>query len=318
MVVGVDVEPPEQLFLPRRQRLGADRLDVGEGQQAEHLQPLFDADQRGELPDDLGILGVAAERDHATSAGGCAIRNSTSRARLGRRARAARTCCARHPHALGGVVLVAPFADVVAAAAPAPAARAPRDRASSAAKRSRLGVAGVGEPLEVPDGQQRVLVDRVLVVEVAHHAAGDRLELAGTSGRAGRSRASPTAARRGPAAASGTRSSAVAMRRRRKEVLGAKPLGVLLDAAPAPRRRRRQSCVDRRLEGGAATSPAARPPRRASMKRMPSRDATRFDADRHRRGLAAPTRATRVDDARVPEVVAHQPLDALAAAAAPG
>ena len=33
------------------------------------------------------------------------------------------------------------------------------------------------EPLEIADGQQRVLVDRVLVVEVAHDAAGDRLEL---------------------------------------------------------------------------------------------------------------------------------------------
>ena len=33
------------------------------------------------------------------------------------------------------------------------------------------------QPLEVADRQQRVLVDRVLVIEVAHHAAADRLEL---------------------------------------------------------------------------------------------------------------------------------------------
>ena len=46
VVVGVDVEAPEQLLAPRRQRVRADRLDVGQRQQAQHLQPLFDADQR--------------------------------------------------------------------------------------------------------------------------------------------------------------------------------------------------------------------------------------------------------------------------------
>ena len=36
---------------------------------------------------------------------------------------------------------------------------------------------GRAQPLEIADRQQRVLVDRVLVVEVAHHPPGDRLEL---------------------------------------------------------------------------------------------------------------------------------------------
>ena len=63
LVVRVDVEPPQQLLLPRRQRLRADGLDVGERHEAEHLQPLFDADELGELPDDVRIFRVAAERD---------------------------------------------------------------------------------------------------------------------------------------------------------------------------------------------------------------------------------------------------------------
>ena len=60
-VVGVDVEPPEQLFLPGRQRLRADRADVGERQQAQHLQLLFGPTSAANARDDLGILGVAQE-----------------------------------------------------------------------------------------------------------------------------------------------------------------------------------------------------------------------------------------------------------------
>ena len=63
MVVGVHVQLPEQLFTPRRQRLEADRLDVDPRQQAEHLQPLLDANQVGKTADDRRVLGVAAERD---------------------------------------------------------------------------------------------------------------------------------------------------------------------------------------------------------------------------------------------------------------
>ena len=63
VIVGVHIEPPEQLLAPRRQRVRADRLDVDQRQQAQHLQALFDADQIGQLADDLRILSVAAERD---------------------------------------------------------------------------------------------------------------------------------------------------------------------------------------------------------------------------------------------------------------
>ena len=34
MIVGVDIEPPEQVLAPRRQRLRVDRLDVDECEQA--------------------------------------------------------------------------------------------------------------------------------------------------------------------------------------------------------------------------------------------------------------------------------------------
>ena len=63
VVVGVDVEPPQQLFLPRRQRVRADRADVGQRHEAQHLQPVLGADEVGELLDDVRVLGVAAERD---------------------------------------------------------------------------------------------------------------------------------------------------------------------------------------------------------------------------------------------------------------
>src|SRR6266478_2977762 len=55
LVVGIDVQPPEQLFLPGCERLEADGFDVGQGQEAEHLQSLSHPDQRGEPPDRLRI-----------------------------------------------------------------------------------------------------------------------------------------------------------------------------------------------------------------------------------------------------------------------
>ena len=63
LVVCVDVEAPQELRLPGCQGFQAHGLDVGERQEAEHLQPILDADQLGELPDDFGILRVAPERD---------------------------------------------------------------------------------------------------------------------------------------------------------------------------------------------------------------------------------------------------------------
>ena len=97
VVVGVDVQPPEQLFLPRRQRLGADRLDVGERQQAEHLQPLFDADQlrrtAGRSPDPRCRAGTRP----ATSRRWLAMRNSTIVRAPRPSARAASNMSLRHP-----------------------------------------------------------------------------------------------------------------------------------------------------------------------------------------------------------------------------
>ena len=69
VVVGVDVQPPEEFRLPRRQRLRTDCLDVDERHQAEHLQPFFGADERCELLDDVGIFGVAPKRGESTSGG---------------------------------------------------------------------------------------------------------------------------------------------------------------------------------------------------------------------------------------------------------
>ena len=74
------------------------------------------------------------------------------------------------------MVLVAPFADVVVSS-DSTSSSGRSTSPSRRAKRSRSGRGRLGQPLEVADRQQRVLVDRVLVVEVAHHAAGDRLEL---------------------------------------------------------------------------------------------------------------------------------------------
>jgi hypothetical protein len=62
VVIRIDVQPPQQLLFPRRQRAGAHRFDIGERHQAQHLQALFGADEGREVLDDLGILGVAAER----------------------------------------------------------------------------------------------------------------------------------------------------------------------------------------------------------------------------------------------------------------
>ena len=111
LVVGVDVQPPEQLFLPRRERLEADRFDVGQRQEAEHLQSLFDADQRGEPPDRLGIFGVAAKRDHRHLQV-VGDEKLDHLARLGRQRQALEDAPGQ-ADALRDVVLVARFPDIV-------------------------------------------------------------------------------------------------------------------------------------------------------------------------------------------------------------
>ena len=61
VIVGVDVEPPEELRLPRRQRVRAHGLDIDNRHQTEQLETLLRADERRELFHDLGILGIAPE-----------------------------------------------------------------------------------------------------------------------------------------------------------------------------------------------------------------------------------------------------------------
>ena len=81
----------------------------------------------------------------------------------------------RHTAALGRVIVVFPFADVVVQKREHEVLGRLELR-----KQSPESVAfgrGVGQPLEVSDREERVLVDRVLVIEVAHHAARDGPEL---------------------------------------------------------------------------------------------------------------------------------------------
>ena len=46
LVVGVDEQPPQQLRLPRRQRVGSHRAEIRDRDQAQHLQLFFGAEQR--------------------------------------------------------------------------------------------------------------------------------------------------------------------------------------------------------------------------------------------------------------------------------
>ena len=158
-------------------------------------------------------------------------------------------------------------------AAPAPAARARRARRAGA-RSARAPGAGFDEPLEVADRQQRVLVDGVLVVEVAHHAAADRLEL----GKHLPEQPGVVHLRQ-PRVEAGPRleeaQQRVPVRGGRKEILGREAAGVLLDAGQRIVRHR-ASAVDRRLEQRRARFRAGRRPRGTSTNRMPSAERTRF------------------------------------------
>ena len=80
------------------------------------------------------------------------------------------------PHALVRVVVFAPFADVVKQQREHQQLRR-LQLARESTRTARGRASACREPLEVADRQQRVLVDRVLVIEVADDAAVDRLEL---------------------------------------------------------------------------------------------------------------------------------------------
>ncbi len=58
---GADVELPDIFGLPRRERFGIHGLDIGVGEQAEHLQLLGRAHLFGGLADRAGIEDVAAQ-----------------------------------------------------------------------------------------------------------------------------------------------------------------------------------------------------------------------------------------------------------------
>ena len=105
----------------------------------------------------------------------CRIRKSTVSAGGTRAARGVEHLLG-HPHAFDHVVVVAPLADVVIQQRQHQQfgfREVGKQRAESAAAWCRRRQ----QAFDVADGQQRVLVDRVLVVEVADDAAGDRLEL---------------------------------------------------------------------------------------------------------------------------------------------
>ena len=74
------------------------------------------------------------------------------------------------------VIVVAPFTDVVEQQGEHDQLRS-RQLVEDVAEPLALGHVGRRQPFEVADGQQRVLVDRVLVIEVAHDAPRDLLEL---------------------------------------------------------------------------------------------------------------------------------------------
>ena len=62
-VVGLDVQLPHQVFLPRRENLGVDRLHVGIGQQTQHTQVVGIPHEIGELIDHMLVAEIAPHND---------------------------------------------------------------------------------------------------------------------------------------------------------------------------------------------------------------------------------------------------------------
>ena len=83
--------------------------------------------------------------------------------------------CRGHPRAFGGVIFVSPLPDVVQQQRQHQQLRR-FELAEQPREAFALGTRRIDQTFEVPDRQQRVLVDGVLVIEVADHAAVDRLE----------------------------------------------------------------------------------------------------------------------------------------------
>ena len=191
LVVGVDVQPPEQLFLPRRQGAGGPRP---------RCRPASSGTASSAAPRCRPARRTAARRldprcrdgtPRATSADAGRIRNSTS-------CRVSASSSSRS-HASAARDGRSPRDDLGSSTSrrrerAAPARAAPGDRSSPRIDRKRSRDASAAEQtLEAADGEQRVLVHRVLVREVANRRGTRSPRSRGTADRAGRSRASPTA-----------------------------------------------------------------------------------------------------------------------------
>ena len=173
-VVGIDVNAPEQILFPGRQRVGRNCTDVGERQQTQQLEVFLGADKFGKARRHLWILCVAAERDlrHLQVFADQELDRfpfvvgqlQSVQGALGQ------------AHALLRVIGFAPFADVVKEQREREQLRGVQlleNRSETAAATgSRLE-----QRLDVPNRQECVLVDRVLVVEVADHATVNLREL---------------------------------------------------------------------------------------------------------------------------------------------
>ena len=140
---------------------------------------------------------------------------------------------------------------------------------SIAAKRSRAGDFGGAQRLDVADRQQRVLVDRVAMVEVADHAGVDLGELREDAGRAARSRASRTGDAYRPGRGTSSAAHLLAVAFGGHEIVGGVAVDVLLDAGPGLLGDR---AVLRRARPGTLRATSSASPRRArgSTKRTPS------------------------------------------------
>ena len=305
MVVGIHVEAPEQLLFPRRQRFRTDRPDIGERHQAEHLQALLGADEGREVLDDLRILGVAAEGDQRHAQ----VVLDQEEHRLAPLADELQTIddVLGHPLALERVIVVPPFADVV---------EQQRqyqqfwlvEGGDHVPEALPIGLLGVRDPLEVANRQQRVLVDRVLVIEVPDHAPRDGLEFRehtteeATVVHFREPRVEPVSRLQ-----QGDKRRAVA--RLREEVVGAIAIDVLLDAGERFLGDLSVG-IDRRVKRAQPRCGIA-----GRLNRIEEADAVAREpqvrADRHRGCLPGPPQRP-ADDAGMAEVVAHQALDPLA------
>ena len=176
-----------------------------------------------------------------------------------------------------------------------------QDPSKTLATRARLD-----EPFQIPNREERVLVDGVLVVEVADDAARDGLEL-------GKHLPEETVVVHlgEPRVEAGPRpqetQQGIAVGVGRKEVLGPETAGMLLHA--------RQHLVRHRaatIQGGLKRCQPCFGPlgRRAHIQEPHAIDATHeVGPDRLGGRFQGPAQRS-VDGARMPEVVSHQPLDA--------